>query len=790
MLLVVLLAVASSLLLLPQGVVGAEEGPCGGSDASTTTTTTTTTRRRKYDAATFFETTSFGLGNYAGYSFREEEASSSTTSDEDEEVDGGGGGSNSPSLLSLLLTSDETGVFNVYSQSLDGVFDGTSATATTTESDDGDTTTTSIPTLLLPDRVPLTDSTTDATFGVSYFPNGDSRILFTRDQGGNELSHVYLRSEDGQSVVDLTPTNDTRAIFAGWYKQNSVFMILTNERDSRYFDIYEYPVQQEVVVVGDGSTASNNYLDNRRMIYQNDLGYSIDAISSSGRYIVMTQLSTSSNNDLYLVDLLLEEEVNTEAGGGGGGSNYTSAVQHISEHDGNVYHTIHGFTVDETSLIYGTDEYGEYTQAWTYNLESGEKTLFAKDDNWDVVYVTQSFTGRYVVVGINADAQLVVNITDTTTGQRVELPPGLPPGELLNIRFSQNEVYMAFIINSDTSPSNIFVMNLETQTFVKVTNALSPKICQEDLVESEVIRYPSFDNLLIPSILYQPHGASPTNKVPALVYVHGGPGGQSTKGYSETIQHLVNHGFAILAANNRGSSGYGKTFFHLDDKKHGEVDLQDIVYGRTYLESLDWIDSTKIGIIGGSYGGYMVVAALAFEPTVFDVGINIFGVTNWLRVLQDIPPWWEAARQELYDELGDPAFEEERLRRISPLFHANNITKPMLVVQGANDPRVPQVESDEIVQALKYNGVPVVYLLFDDEGHGFYKKENRIEASEAYLSFLNKYLVKDQSPTESFDSVDGPDDSNDSSSMITALKVWRLITSITVVVTVFQFLFV
>ena len=200
---------------------------------------------------------------------------------------------------------------------------------------------------------------------------------------------------------------------------------------------------------------------------------------------------------------------------------------------------------------------------------------------------------------------------------------------------------------------------------------------------------------------HKPHGASADDPVPGLVLVHGGPGGQTRTGYRAMVQHLVNHGYAVLGANNRGSSGYGKTFFHLDDKRHGEEDLQDIVYGRRYLESLDWIDGDRIGIIGASYGSYMVAAALAFEPEAFDVGIDIFGVTNWVRTLDSIPPWWEATKESLYDEIGDPATDAARLRRISPLFHTENIVKPTLVIQGANDPRVLQIESDELVAGFR-----------------------------------------------------------------------------------------
>jgi dipeptidyl aminopeptidase/acylaminoacyl peptidase len=225
-----------------------------------------------------------------------------------------------------------------------------------------------------------------------------------------------------------------------------------------------------------------------------------------------------------------------------------------------------------------------------------------------------------------------------------------------------------------------------------------------------------------------------------MISVHGGPGGQSRQGYRADIQYLLNHGYAVFSINNRGSSGYGKTFFHLDDKRHGEDDLDDVVAAHAYLGGLDWVDGDRIGVMGGSYGGYMVAAALAFRPDVFQVGINIFGVTNWLRTLTSIPDWWGSFRTALYDELGDPATDSDRLTRISPLFHAENIVKPLLVVQGSNDPRVLQVESDELVEKVRANGVPVRYVLFEDEGHGFRKRENRITAAEAYLAFLDEYL--------------------------------------------------
>jgi dipeptidyl aminopeptidase/acylaminoacyl peptidase len=255
-----------------------------------------------------------------------------------------------------------------------------------------------------------------------------------------------------------------------------------------------------------------------------------------------------------------------------------------------------------------------------------------------------------------------------------------------------------------------------------------------------VVRFASFDGRQVPGILYKPHGAGPESKVPALLWVHGGPGGQSRIGYSGLIQFIVNHGYAVYAINNRGSSGYGKTFFKLDDRDHGGGDLKDCVESKKMLAATGWVDPERIGILGGSYGGYMVLAALAFTPKEFDAGVDLYGVSNWLRTLQSIPPYWESFRKALYTEMGDPATDEARLRRISPLFHAKNIVKPLFVLQGANDPRVIKPESDEIVAAVRANSVPVEYLVFDDEGHGIEKKANQYKAYKSVLAFLDQHL--------------------------------------------------
>jgi dipeptidyl aminopeptidase/acylaminoacyl peptidase len=603
----------------------------------------------RYSAEAFYETTTYGLPGESGLAF-------------------------SPDGEQLLISSDESGVFNVYALPVSGG-----------------------------DAVPLTASTDNAMFAVSLFP-GDERVLFTFDQGGNELDHVVVR-ETGGELRDLTPGENLKADFLGWAGDGSHFYLVTTERDQRNFDVYRY--------------ATADYA--RELVFENP-GFQVAAISGDGRWLALEKPRTSADSDVYVVDLAAT----------------APEPVLVTPHQGNVAHGVYAIMPDNETLVFSTNEHGEFNQAWTHDLLSGEKAPLIEAP-WDVSYVSYSTNGRYRVVGVNADARTEVTITDTLHETPLALPE-LPPGDLRSVRFDFDQRQVALIVNADDSPSNVWQIDLEGGTARQLTEALNPAIDPAHLVASEIVRYPSFDGIEIPAVLYKPHGASAANPAPALVWVHGGPGGQTRTGYSATIQHLVNHGYAVLGANNRGSSGYGKTFFHLDDKRHGEEDLQDIVQGRKYLESLDWVDGERVGVIGGSYGGYMVAAALAFEPEAFDVGIDIFGVTNWVRTLESIPPWWESFKEALYDEMGDPATDAERHRRISPLFHADNIVKPMLVVQGANDPRVLQVESDELVEAVRANEVPVEYIVFPDEGHGFTKKSNRIAASEAYVRFLDRYL--------------------------------------------------
>ncbi|MEM8942158.1 MAG: alpha/beta fold hydrolase [Pseudomonadota bacterium] len=554
------------------------------------------------------------------------------------------------------------------------------------------------------ERTPLTSSTGAPIYALSWFPDGE-RFLYTQDGGGDELTHVFVQGADGEPR-DLTPGEKLKAGFAGWLANGEAFYVSSNERDPAAFDLYRYD--------------SEDY--ERELIFENSGGFNLGSMSRDGRWLALSKVRSNADSNIFLIDLAQPDP----------------EPKLITPHEGDISHSDYTFTPDSKKLVYATNAHGEFNQAWTYDIAAEEhEPLISKD--WDVLYVSYSPSGRYRVSGINRDARTEVNVQDEVSGKELSLPP-LPDGDLAGLRFDRDEKSVVFALNGDTAPPDVFAVPLNGGQVSRLTRALNPEIDSEQLVEGEVLRFVSYDGLEVPGILYRPREASKDQAVPALVFVHGGPGGQSRKGYRASIQHLVNHGYAVFAINNRGSSGYGKTFFHLDDKRHGEADLGDVVASRDFLADLDWIDGERIGIYGGSYGGYMVAAALAFKPEVFQVGVNVFGVTNWVRTLKSMPEWWGPIRSALYAELGDPATDEERLQRISPLFHTDNIVRPLLVVQGANDPRVLQVESDELVDNVRANGVPVEYVLFEDEGHGFRRRENRITASEAYLRFLDRYL--------------------------------------------------
>jgi dipeptidyl aminopeptidase/acylaminoacyl peptidase len=584
-----------------------------------------------------------------------------------------GGASFAPDDSRILFSSNKNGVWNAYTMPVGGG-----------------------------DWAAVTSSDTDNSYAVAYFPT-DARMLITRDQGGNELNHLYVIEADG-SEKDLTPGENLKADFLGFTHAGDGFYVATNERDAKFFDLYRF----------DAKTYE------RTRVFQNDEGYDLGVVSGDGRWIALGKTRTTNDNDLYVLD------------------SANGKVTHISAHEGDAQFSGEDFSPDGKHLYYTSNEGSEFARLRRYDLAAGTHED-VQSEPWDIVRSYFSHNGKYRVAAINVDGSTAIRLYDAASGAEVALPK-LPAGEIRGVNISRSEQRMALYLNGDRQPNDLYVLEFGKDQPARLTTSLSPRIDAADLVESQVVRFAARDGLEIPNILWKPHQATAQNKAPALLLVHGGPGGQTTRAYNYVAQFLANNGYVILGINNRGSSGYGKTFFAADDGKHGREPLWDCVDGKNYLQTLDYVDPDRIGIMGGSYGGYMTVAALAFQPDEFKVGVNIFGVTNWLRTLESIPPYWESFREALYQEIGNPETQRDFLIETSPLFHADKITKPLMVLQGANDPRVIKPESDDIVAAVKKNGVPVEYVVFDDEGHGFSKKKNQIEGYGKVLTFLDTHL--------------------------------------------------
>lgn len=551
--------------------------------------------------------------------------------------------------------------------------------------------------------LPLTSSAKESFFAVDYVP-GSETFIYSADQGGNENAHLYLKSKTDTVVKDVTPWPGSTNNFYGWSDDKKSMYVTSNKRNPQVFDLWKIDAASW----------------NAELLYQNDSAYDIAGISKSEKYIGLNKNITTDKNELYLFD----RTANT--------------LKRLSN-DNEANWGLQAIEKNDSLLYYTTNDGSEYSYLVKYNINNGS-TEKIYEDKWDVAGMGLSEHEKYHTVFVNDDGKNKILLFDHATNKEVAFPE-IKDGDVQGVIISPSEKNLLLSVGSSTSPNNLYVYNLESKQLKRLTSTLNKTIDENDLVKAQVVRFKSFDGKEIPAIYYKPLQAGKDNKVGALVWVHGGPGGQSRIGFSNSIQYLVNHGYAVLAVNNRGSSGYGKTFYKMDNKDHGNADLKDCVWGKKWLAEQDYIDSNAIGIYGGSYGGCMVLNAMCSYPDEFKAGVDLFGVANWLRTLRSIPPYWESFRKALYEEMGDPnSADSVHLKEASALYNYQKIRKPLIVFQGANDVRVLPVESDEIVEGVKKNGVPVEYVQYADEGHGFIKKENQITTSKKTLEFLDKYL--------------------------------------------------
>ena len=398
------------------------------------------------------------------------------------------GGSFSPDNSQLLVTSNKSGIYNMYKVPVDGG-----------------------------EFEPLTRSDSSSVFGISYFPN-DERMLFRMDNNGDEVYHIYLRDTTG-AFKELTPDKGARASFYGWAHDGNSFYFGYNKRNQRFTDIYEMDLSSFEAT----------------LLYQNDAAYNYGGISNNKEYMALGKPINTNDSDIFIYsfkDKSLTKINKTQSGNGAADFHPTSK-----------------------SLFYTTDEGNEFSYLMKYNIEdkSSEKVL---QKDWDITNSFFTHDGKYQITYINADAKTEIEVTEVESGNLVNFPT-FEAGDVSSVSYSRDGTKARFYVRGSNTPSNLYSYDVTTKGYKKLSNVLNKNINPVDMVTAKVVRFKSFDGLEIPAIYYLPHQATITDKVPALVWVHGGPGGQSRQNFSSLMQFLVNHGYAILAVNNRGSSGYG-----------------------------------------------------------------------------------------------------------------------------------------------------------------------------------------------------------------------------------------
>lgn len=535
---------------------------------------------------------------------------------------------------------------------------------------------------------------------LSAAPDGN-HLICTRDIGGNERYQLFLVSSDGAEVRRITQDMDAIYHFGGWSPDGKRIAFTSNVRNGVHFDIYV----QEV----DGGDPE--------MVYQTEGNFQIRTWSPDGKQLVLCHEISSAQQPLYLLDL--------EGG----------EVRPLTPMDEPVNNLKVCWAKDGTFYLL-TNQGRDFLGVARMDFETGEITYLFEDLEWDVEAMALAPDGCTLAFTSNVDGYSRLSIYNLDTG-KLQPVPNLPPGVVSEPVFSPDSSLLAVSAQSPLDNLNIWLVYLEGEPPVsrKLTQSSLAGIPPESLVAPEIIHYETFDGRSIPGFFYRPPvGEAP---FPCILYVHGGPSSQIVPDFDPRFQFFLSSGYAILAPNVRGSSGYGKTYMALDDVELRMDSVTDLEHAVEWLRNSGEVDPDRIAIYGRSYGGFMVLSAITTYPELWAAAIDVVGITNWVTFLENTGPWRRAHREKEYGSLkNDRAF----LESISPIHKVANIRCPLLVVHGANDPRVPVTEADQIVGSLRERGHPVEYLRYEDEGHKIAKLRNRIDSFTKMADFLARFL--------------------------------------------------
>jgi len=535
---------------------------------------------------------------------------------------------------------------------------------------------------------------------------GDNRIVYVQDTGGDENFRLYAVGIDGSNPKDLTPFEKVRAQIIDRLERNETEILVgLNKRNPQIHDVYRINVntgEMQLIAENPGNYTGwgTDWDGNLRF-----------AITTDGVNNTMMMRKSEADKFAPVVTTTFRETITPLA-----------------------------FTSDNQQLYVATNIGRDKTAIVKYDVENNKELekLFEHPEV-DVTNLLSSRKRRAILgVSYNTDKTHYHFFDKQRADLQKDLERRLPGYEVRLAGCNREEDKCLVRTFTDRSLGSYYFYDLKSKDFRKLSD-VSPWLNDQDLAPMKPIKYQSRDGLTIHGYLTLPKGVPPRN-LPVVVNPHGGPWARDSWGYNSEVQFLANRGYAVLQVNYRGSTGYGRKFWEASFKQWGKAMQDDITDGVQWLIKQGIADPKRVGIYGGSYGGYATLAGLTFTPDLYAAGVDYVGVANLFTFIKAFPPYWKPYLEMVYEMVGHPEKDKDLLTAASPVFHSKNIKVPLLIAQGANDPRVNKAESDQMVEALKARGIEVPYLVKDNEGHGFSNEENRFEFYRAMEEFLGKHL--------------------------------------------------
>ena len=541
---------------------------------------------------------------------------------------------------------------------------------------------------------------------IGYFWANNSRISYVQDKFGDENFRLYGVNIDGLDEKELTPFEKVRVQLIDDLEDDEEHMLIgMNKRDPRVFDAYRINIntgEMEMIAENPGNIINwqTDHDGNLR------IAQTSDGVNTS----VLYRESEKENFQTLLT------------------TSFKETFQPLF------------FTFDNKNLYVASNLDRDKTAIYEYDIEKKETSnLIYEHPEVDVANLLRSKKQKKITgVTYLIDKRHYHFLDEEREQLQNNLEGQLPGYEVVVTDFSKDETKALVRTYSDRSLGAYYYLDRETDEFIKLAD-VSPWLNEADLSEMNPISYQSRDGMTIHGYLTLPKGLKP-EKLPVVVNPHGGPWARDAWGYNPEVQFLANRGYAVLQMNFRGSTGYGRKFWEASFKEWGKAMQDDVSDGAQWLIDQGIADPKRVGIYGGSYGGYATLAGLTFSPDLYACGVDYVGVANIFSWMKAIPPYWKPYLDMIYEMVGHPENDKELLEAASPVFHVDKIKAPLLIAQGANDPRVPKAESDQMVEALKSRGIDVPYMVKDNEGHGFRNEENRFDLYRAMEEFLAKHL--------------------------------------------------